>query len=273
MHHAAPASPPGNPNNNGYIFADFDPNDSSGKYIPDNDADTYKTPIVQQQSLGHTRGPVPTPRVNPLMTLASVVGASPPGYTNDSSGQSIAFDVIGDSGAPSQLKLEGYETKVTDLLSRDAAASRPAFLFHVGDVVYFYGEQDYYGQFYEPLRAYPAPIFAIPGNRDGVIYSASMVSLDAFQHAFAPSTRPLDRVGRHPAQRDDPAGRLLRWRRRWFRSSSTAIAASHWAGSMSNSWRTSTRTRAPQGAAPKRLAGGDPGHPPFPRWFPGRRTR
>jgi hypothetical protein len=195
VHHAAPASPPGNPNNDGYIFADFDPNDSSGKYIPDNDADTYKTPIVQQQSLGHTRGPVPTPRVNPLMTLASVVGASPPGYTNDSGGQSIAFDVIGDSGAPSQLKLEGYETKVTDLLTRDAAASRPAFMFHVGDVVYFYGEQDYYySQFYEPLRAYPAPIFAIPGNHDGVIYNTSMVSLDAFQHAFC-ATQPGRWIG------------------------------------------------------------------------------
>jgi uncharacterized protein YukJ len=185
VHHAAPPSSPGNPNNSGYVFADFDPNDSSGKYIPDNDANTYQTPIVQQQSLGHTRGPVPTPRENPVMTLTSIVGASPPGTTDDNSGQSIAFDVIGDSGAPSQQKLEGYETKVADLLARDAAASRPAFMFHVGDVVYFYGEQNYYySQFYEPFRAYPAPIFAVPGNHDGVIYDAAMTSLDAFQQAF-----------------------------------------------------------------------------------------
>jgi hypothetical protein len=52
-------------------------------------------------------------------------------------------------------------------------------------VVYFYGEQDfYYSQFYEPFRAYPAPIFAIPGNHDGITYDDSMVSLDAFQKAF-----------------------------------------------------------------------------------------
>ncbi len=273
VHHAAPASPPGDPNNNGYIFADFDPNNSSGKYIPDNDADTYKTPIVQQQSLGHTRGPVPTPRVNPLMTLASVVGASPPGYTNDSSGQSIAFDVIGDSGAPSQLKLEGYETKVTDLLSRDAAASRPAFLFHVGDVVYFYGEQDYYySQFYEPLRAYPAPIFAIPGNHDGVIYNDLMVSLDAFQHAFC-ATQPGRWIG---------SGGILRSAMTqpgvYFTLEAPLVSiiglysncgeSLGWLDEQQLAYLYKELVRL-KGLRQKRPAGGDPGHPPFPALVPG----
>ena len=97
--------------------------------------------------------------------------------------------MIGDSGQPSQQKLDAYELKVTDLMTKDAAASPPAFLFHVGDVVYFYGEQDYYySQFYEPFRAYPAPIFAVPGNHDGVTYNASMVSLGPFQSAFCAAT-------------------------------------------------------------------------------------
>jgi hypothetical protein len=202
VHHAPlPGNVPATPNSKGYVFADFDPDDASGKYIPDNDANTYKTPFVQQQSLGHTRGPVPTPRENPLMTLASVVGDSPAGYTDGAAGQSIAFDVIGDSGAPSQQKLSAYETKVGDLLARDAAASPPAFLFHVGDVVYFYGEQDYYySQFYDPFRAYPVPIFAIPGNHDGVTYTPAMISLDAFQQAFCATT-----PGRWPG-----AGGILR---------------------------------------------------------------
>src|SRR5262245_48340239 len=65
VYHAPSASAPSMPNNDAYIFADFNPDDASGKYIPDNDADTYKSPIVQQQSLGHTRGPVPTPREDP----------------------------------------------------------------------------------------------------------------------------------------------------------------------------------------------------------------
>lgn len=179
--HAAP----GLPNGQGFVFADFNPDDASGQYIPDNDAGTYQTPIVQSQSLGHTRGPVPTPREYPLMDLSSVVGPDPPGYVSSDGAESLAFDIIGDSGAPSQSKLQGYESKVADLLTRDAAASPPAFMYHVGDVVYFYGERAYYySQFYDPFRSYPAPIFAIPGNHDGVIYESSQVSLADFQSAF-----------------------------------------------------------------------------------------
>jgi hypothetical protein len=180
---------PGLPNEQGYVFADFNPDDASGAYIPDNDAATYQTPIVQDQSKGTTRGPVPTPREYPLMDLSSVVGANPPGYADSEGAESIAFDIIGDSGAPSQSKLQGYESKVADLLTSDAAASAPAFMYHVGDVVYFYGERAYYySQFYDPFRSYPAPIFAIPGNHDGVIYESSQVSLADFQSAFCAQT-------------------------------------------------------------------------------------
>jgi hypothetical protein len=182
---ATDASPAGTANARGFVFADFDPNDSSGKYIPDKDDNTYKTPFVQKQSKGQTRGVVPTSQTYPRMQLSSVVGSNSPGYVSNGSGASIAFDIIGDSGAPSQKSLSEFESKVTDLITRDAAQSPPAFLFHVGDVVYFYGEEDYYySQFYDPFKAYPAPIFAIPGNHDGVIYKPPMISLEAFQEAF-----------------------------------------------------------------------------------------
>jgi uncharacterized protein YukJ len=172
-------------NNQGYLFADVDPKDAAGKYIPDDDANTYKTPYVMARSSGHTRGPVPTPRRYPRLDLTTILGANPPGYVSNSSGKSIAFDVIGDSGAPSEKHFNEYEVKVSDLITRGAIASPPAFLFHVGDVVYFYGEENYYySQFYEPFKAYPAPIFAIPGNHDGITYNDSMVSLDSFQQAF-----------------------------------------------------------------------------------------
>ena len=50
----------------------------------------------------------------------------------------------------------------------------PSFFFHLGDVVYNFGEaQYYYDQFYEPYREYDRPIFAIPGNHDGMAYGSS----------------------------------------------------------------------------------------------------
>jgi len=184
-------NPVAEPNNKGYVFADFDPNDASGKFIPDDDGTTYKTPYVMQRGSGKIRGPVPAPRGYPTMDLASVVGSNPPGYVSNSSGESIAFDIIGDSGATSERALNAYEVKVTDLISRDAANSPPAFLYHVGDVVYFYGEENYYySQFYEPFKAYPAPIFAIPGNHDGITYNDKMNSLEPFQQAFCDQDGP-----------------------------------------------------------------------------------
>jgi Calcineurin-like phosphoesterase len=85
----------------------------------------------------------------------------------------IVFHAAGDSGATSAKK---YTTEVTvvDQMTEDAYTQevddRPSFLFHLGDVVYDFGEsQYYYDQFYEPFRNYPAPIFAIPGNHDSFI--------------------------------------------------------------------------------------------------------
>jgi hypothetical protein len=53
---------------------------------------------------------------------------------------------------------------------RTSGDSAPSFLFHLGDVVYNWGEEEYYyDQFYEPFRGYDAPIFAIPGNHDAAV--------------------------------------------------------------------------------------------------------
>jgi Calcineurin-like phosphoesterase len=87
--------------------------------------------------------------------------------------QTIAFHMIGDSGA-SKLSNFPAMIKVSDAVTNDfhtsTAANRPSFLFHLGDLVYNFGESEYYyDQFYEPFRNYPAPIFAIPGNHDSFI--------------------------------------------------------------------------------------------------------
>ena len=86
----------------------------------------------------------------------------------------IVFHAIGDSGATTEGRQYGYELSVADQLTMDCnitdVTNRPAFLLHLGDVVYDFGEsQYYYDQFYAPFRDYPAPIFAIPGNHDSFV--------------------------------------------------------------------------------------------------------
>jgi len=85
----------------------------------------------------------------------------------------VIFHAFGDSGASNAGKYPN-ELRVADQVTLDCMSSeeddRAAFLFHLGDVVYNFGEaRYYYDQFYEPFRNYPAPIFAIPGNHDSFV--------------------------------------------------------------------------------------------------------
>jgi len=85
----------------------------------------------------------------------------------------VIFHAAGDTGASNEGKY-GNEVRVADQVTNDCRAAnntnRPAFFYHLGDIVYNFGESKYYyDQFYEPYRNYPAPIFAIPGNHDSFV--------------------------------------------------------------------------------------------------------
>jgi hypothetical protein len=99
----------------------------------------------------------------------------------------IVFHSAGDTGptiGPATL------TAVVDKMNGDFnevdPADVPAFFFHLGDVIYNFGEDEYYyDQFYEPFRDYQAPIFAIPGNHDGMMYKGQAgTTLQAFLQNF-----------------------------------------------------------------------------------------
>jgi hypothetical protein len=99
----------------------------------------------------------------------------------------IVFHAVGSTGntrSPADM-ITVTDRMVTDFRERDEQ-SRPAFLFHLGDVIYMFGEAKYYyDQFYVPYRQYPAPIFAIPGNHDGTVVPGTGVStLAAFLENF-----------------------------------------------------------------------------------------
>jgi hypothetical protein len=139
--------------------------------------------------------PVPQPRggaVEPVLTLAQMYGSAGAAKVAavQQAGQ-IVFHSVGDTGSdvgPATQSLVA-DTMVTDF-NEPIAADIPSFLFHLGDVVYYFGEATYYyDQFYEPYRDYPAPIIAIGGNHDGVVYSKDPApTLAAFLENFCTAT-------------------------------------------------------------------------------------
>ena len=141
----------------------------------------------------------------------------------------ISFHAVGDTGA---AKVNSFQTarqaieneaSVADAMASDVqegGPTGPAFFFHLGDVVYNFGEgQYYYDQFYEPFRAYDRPIFAIPGNHDGMVFGDEpdlprIPTLTAFLRNFCAETPgPSPDAGGDRALDDEPARRLLHPRR------------------------------------------------------------
>jgi hypothetical protein len=144
---------------------------------PSPDPTGFKDPVTDQAFQGiRMLEAVPPPRggaVEPVLTLAQVYGSAGPAKIAaiQKAGQ-IVFHSVGDTGSvvgPATQSLVA-DKMVTDF-SEANPADVPSFFFNLGDVVYYFGEATYYyDQFYTPYRDYPAPILAIAGNHDGVVY-------------------------------------------------------------------------------------------------------
>src|SRR5579863_2809252 len=159
--------------------------------VPTPDPTQFKTPhpsdskLYQQIQNLLTKDAVPFPastgKPGDLYELQDAWGPHGPEIIqNIQKAKQISFHSLGDTGASNAQKF-GNEIRVSDMVTNDYhtadPASRPAFLFHLGDVVYDFGEsQYYYDQFYEPYRNYPAPILAIPGNHDSFIVPGTAVA-------------------------------------------------------------------------------------------------
>jgi predicted phosphodiesterase len=117
----------------------------------------------------------------------------------------MTFHIVGDTGGvkfPEPQKIVSM-AMVSNFEGKDLA-SRPAFFYHLGDVVYYNGESsNYFDQFYNPYSDYNAPIFAIPGNHDGDVDPNDANpphSLEAFVKNFC-SSRPNTSPDSREAQR------------------------------------------------------------------------
>jgi hypothetical protein len=167
----------------GFAFAD--PKPSPDNFDSFNPKDVFADSGIQVQAVPEA---IPMPRVKPpVMSLTAVLGAATIQQIQRSG--RIVLHSIGDSGG---IKEPAHQFAVADALSADIgqktyAQGRAALLFHLGDVVYYFGQEVYYfDQFYDPYRDYAAPIFAIPGNHDGVMYPQEPVafSLEPFWSNF-----------------------------------------------------------------------------------------
>ena len=146
---------------------------------PSPDPTGFKDPVTDKNLWGLTTvGAVPQPTgsaAEPILTLEQVYGSKGAAKVQAlQKAKQIVFHSVGDTGSvvgPTTQSLVA-DKMLTDFSEADPA-NVPSFFFHLGDVVYYFGESTYYyDQFYEPYRSYPAPILAIPGNHDGVVYSS-----------------------------------------------------------------------------------------------------
>ncbi len=110
--------------------------------------------------------PFPAPRglPEPRLTLTQVLGPNGDDVVKrvTQTGQ-LVFHSIGDTGS---TRGPENQSLVADKMAADfeeeVSDNIPQFFFHLGDVIYNFGEREYYyDQFYEPYRDYPAPILGM----------------------------------------------------------------------------------------------------------------
>jgi Calcineurin-like phosphoesterase len=176
----------------GFAFANPQPSpDNYDEFNPQDvaaDSDIAATQVIEA---------IPAPWKTPsVMSLSDVIGAN--ASQQIQAAGKIVFHSAGDTGG---IKEPSHQFAVADAMAAEIGtetygAGRPAFFYHLGDVVYYFGqERYYYDQFYDPYRDYAGPIFAIPGNHDGVLFKSEPVafSLAPFYENFcskAPTNDP-----------------------------------------------------------------------------------
>jgi hypothetical protein len=158
------------------VFAEPKPTPDPTKYTVAHASDTAAynemTALIKASKFVPIAFPPVAGVAEPVLNLADALGPSGAATVAqiEQAGQ-IAFHCAGDTGATQGPKTEN---EVVDKLLADftgeAAGQVPQFFYNLGDIVYSFGEHMYYfDQFYDAYRDYPAPIFAIPGNHDGIV--------------------------------------------------------------------------------------------------------
>lgn len=132
-------------------------------------------------------GPIPKLSGDGVVDLADVIGMT--GVKEIEDLGEIRFHALGDSGVGHAEEAQKVAEDMAIDFKPEAGALNPAFLLHLGDVIYGNDKSNHYGErFYSPYRRYPGKIVAIPGNHDGEVRApADKPSLSAFRDNFCAS--------------------------------------------------------------------------------------
>jgi hypothetical protein len=186
------------PTTSGPVFAEPIPAPDPTKYkVPHaSDAAAYKEldDLIKNSQFLPIGFPPMTSDAEPVLALATALGSSGKATTDaiTKAGQ-IVFHAAGDTGATRGPKTEiSVVAKMLADFENETSDAVPQFFYNLGDVVYSFGEHKYYyDQFYEAYRNYPRPIFAIPGNHDGIVLpppaGPGTPTLSAFKENFCNS--------------------------------------------------------------------------------------
>jgi predicted phosphodiesterase len=141
----------------------------------------YPTPVIKKDQPDDNYKfrplPHPTGKYPYHLSLSDII----PGTSADQ----LIFHMAGDTG--SVRSPESQKGVIDEMAAQYSTATAPDFLYHLGDLVYHYGEASQYEtQFFKPYEKYPGPIFAIAGNHDSDVNpdAPPYKSLDAFTKVF-----------------------------------------------------------------------------------------
>ena len=180
---------------NGPLFAQPEPTADPTQFRIKHPSDDAAYKEIDQLNREHKIQalPFPPPRdgVEPTLTLDQVFGANTAAINRITSSGQIVFHATGDCGSTRGPQTQNMVTdKMVSDFQETVPREIPQFNLLLGDVVYSFGEsQYYYDQFYEPYKNYPAPILAVAGNHDGMVApEVHVASLAAYLRNFCAST-------------------------------------------------------------------------------------
>jgi hypothetical protein len=139
-------------------FAQPEPTPDATKFVVKHASDAAAYKEIDALTRAHELKPLAFPKSRgdtpePILTLADVLGSNGANVTKaiETAGQ-IVFHALGDTGntRSTEPQNEVADKLVTDFSENDNK-DVPQFLFHLGDVIYSFGEAEYYyDQFYDP---------------------------------------------------------------------------------------------------------------------------